>query len=390
MNQQKFIVAVPFARRLPDPVYGNSLKMERHLLFVPVRAVPEGLPLDPNARKPNISKRIYKDVERSLLEEDGSQPGSFHLKNKGITIVAESVEKLAEDQYQIIINSGQGILDGGHTYELICSHHADAPENQYVKLEVLTHVPVDWIVDIAGGLNTSVQVQEMSLNALAGKFDWLKDELKGEPYYSQIAWRENDPGDFDARDVIALLTCFDINSFSNEGQEHPVVAFSSKAQVLDRFNKSSESYQALRPILKNILHLHDTIRFTSREYWNQAGGRFGRLGFVEQKKRGEFNRPFVGGTAKSRLMNGALYPMLGAFRWMVEAGPDGKTVGWRGGFDQVLEAWDRSAEDLMRITVQASQDLGGNPNTLGKSKNHWASLHAKVAMRDLMAKAEAN
>lgn len=46
-----------------------------------------------------------------------------------------------------------------------------------VKFEILCGIPNDWIADIAGGLNTSIQVQPKSPDNLAGKFNWLKEEL---------------------------------------------------------------------------------------------------------------------------------------------------------------------------------------------------------------------
>ena len=123
------------------------------------------------------------------------------------------------------IAAGQGIVDGGHTYSLITKEDREPdalPEAQYVKFEIVTHIPEDWIPEIAGGLNTSVQVQPMSLDALAHRFDWIKEELGKEPYYKQIAWRENEPGEFDARDIVSLLTCFSIALFPNVRDEQPV------------------------------------------------------------------------------------------------------------------------------------------------------------------------
>ena len=46
--------------------------------------------------------------------------GFFHLKNKGITIVAESVEQKGDNIYEVkMLENHHGILDGGHTYKLI-------------------------------------------------------------------------------------------------------------------------------------------------------------------------------------------------------------------------------------------------------------------------------
>jgi hypothetical protein len=91
-----------------------------------------------------------------------------------------------------------------------------------------------------------------------------------------------------------------------------------------------------------------------------------------------FEFPFTGEKAKCRLVNGALYPMLAAFRGMIEDNPKNGAVRWRGGFKSVLRRWEESAAELMRMTAQASTELGRNPNAIGKSKNHWANLHARI------------
>lgn len=387
MASQSFVFFAPLARRVPDPVFFKSHSITRHIFFVPVRKVPRGLPLDPNARVPNTNRRVYQEIEKSLLNKEGT-PGTFHLKHKGITIVAQKVEEKSDNEYVVTLTKGQGILDGGHTYELLTmDRDEELPENQFVKFEVLTRVADEWIVEVAAGLNTSMQVQAMSLDNLAKDFDWIKQILKDEPYFKEIAWRENEPGEFDARDLISLMTCFNVDLFPNKKDAQPVIAYEKKSLALKFFEEDPESYRRLEPILKDILFLHDTIRRESREHWNDAGGSFGNLAFVECRKRGQFTFPFTGEAGEYRLMNGALYPMLAAFRWMVTDDGKGKAVRWKGGFKEVLRRWKGSAEELVRMTVQVSNDLGRNPNAIGKSRSHWANLHARVAMRDLMASA---
>jgi hypothetical protein len=383
MATQTFIFKAPISRRTPDP---NFKDITRHILFVPVRTVPKGLPLDPNARIPNLNRRVYRDLRDSLLDDGVLEEGMFHLKHKGITLVAQKVEqKGGGEEFIVTMKSGHGVLDGAHTYELITTTPKDAlPEMQFVKFEILTKVPEEWIADIAGGLNTSVQVQPMSLDNLRGDFEWIKNELSDEPYARNIAWKENEDGEFDARDLISLLTLFNIDLFPNSADsQQPVVAYEKKSKALQLFEAKPKSYKKLRPMLKEILVLHDTIRRDSREHWNDIGGQFGKFKFVEEREKGEFSFPFTGKKAKYRLTNGALYPMLGAFRWMVES--KGKGFRWRGGFNRVIERWEGSAEELMRMTAQANTELGRNPNAIGKSRNHWANLHARVAMRDLMS-----
>ena len=74
-------------------------------------------------------------------------------------------------------------LTGGHTYKLIVDNleNGKLPDNQYVNVEIRVGIPELWIPAIAGRLNTSIQVQDMSLDNLAGLFNWLKALLQKEP-----------------------------------------------------------------------------------------------------------------------------------------------------------------------------------------------------------------
>jgi AIPR protein len=378
-----------FARRIPDPVFRDQ-GVERHILFVNAREVPKGLPDSPNARVPNIRRTVYKEVRESLLSGDGK----FHLKHKGITLIASSVTKKGDSQvYTVTFDKDQGLVDGGHSYQLLTLDdlQKDIPENQFVKFEILTDVPSAWNADIAGGLNTSVQVQDMSLDNLKGDFDWLKKILKKEKYYSKIAWRENEDGDVDARDLVSLLLMFNVHLFKNDlgaGDTQPVIAYEKKSAALKMYEQDmrdggTKSFKKLAPIVRDIFTLHDVIGSDARYQWNESGGSFGNLSFVETRQTG-FVMTFTGAQVDYRLMSGALFPMLAAFRWMVEEKKG--EFAWRGGFDAVIRMWKKSALEMLQMTKQANDELGRNANAIGKSRNHWANLVARVAMRDLMTR----
>jgi hypothetical protein len=379
-----FTFRTKFARRVPDPVFGEEFNMERHFFFVAVQDVPPGLPMDPNARVPNIRRTVYKEVRESLLANDGR----FHLKHKGITIVAAGVEKKNDHLYAVNLPSGHGILDGGHTYTLITQEQENGrlPENQFVKFEIITRAPNDWIPEMAGGLNTSVQVQDMSLDNLKDLFEWIKEIINDEKYAQDIAWRENEDKEFDARDIVSILTCFNIDEFPNDiSDTQPVIAYEKKSAALKLYEEKIESYKKLAPIVKDILTLYDLIRADARDHWNEAGGSFGNLAFVEHRNKG-FYLPFAGRKVDYRLSTGALYPILAAFRWMVETDKKSNSFQWRGGFSAIEHLWRESATELLKMTKQASEELGRNPNAIGKSRNHWANLFARVAMRDLLSR----
>lgn len=391
----RFTVPVRFVRRIPDPVFPQC---ERHVLLCAIGDLPKGLPTDPNPRKPRIDRLIWREIKKHLLNEEGT-PNTFHLKNKGITLIAQRVNKIDDEKIELLFEQGQGIVDGGHTYELLMQNLSEIEDrnsiangdsskiSQFIKLEVLTGVAPDLSSEIAGGLNTAVQVQEMSLMELQNEFDWIKDELRDQRYANQIAYREGEIAPYDARDIIVLLDLFNVVDFPNDGTEHPVRAYTSKAQVLASYKAKQKQYEKLRPILKDILILHDTISFEGREKHNAAGGKAGKLAFIEDRRRGQFEFIFNDKKSKYRLMSGALFPMLAAFRWMVEINPTTGLAEWRGGFSAVKALWNKTGAELMRATQGTSDELGRKPYAIGRSRNHWASVHKTVANADLVRRA---
>ena len=395
-------LVAPYARRVPDPTFPTA---ERHILFVRALDIPDDLPKDPNPREQKIDRLIYKDIAKHLRNEEGT-PNTFHLKNKGITLIAEEVTRSDGDKevFEVTFGENHGIVDGGHTYEIL-RHNREAIEElnvededppeveQYVKLEIVTGLSPELVPEIARGLNTAVQVQEMSLADLRDEFDWIKETIADEPYADQIAFRENENRPYDARDLIVLLELFNIKTYPNNKSDYPLRAFSGKGQVLKAFLDDQKEarekgypsrYQMLQPILKDILFLHDTISLEARDLHNKNGGKAGKLAYMEGRERGKFVFPFIEKEGKYRLRKGALFPMLGAFRWMVKEGPDGQ-VEWVGGFGNVLSMWKEVGAELMKATQETSEERDRNPNAIGKSRNHWATLHSTVAKYQLIS-----
>lgn len=388
-----------FARRFPDPVHPS---IERHVMFVAVTDVPPDIPREPNPREQNIDRGIWKDIRLHLLNQEGVA-NSFHLKNKGITIIADRVEKKSDDIYELVLDETQGIVDGGHTYQLIQDslddirqHNEDEESeiNQYVKIEVVTGLDPNLIVEVAGGLNTAIQVQKMSLHNLDKGFDWIKAELKDKPYFDEIAFRENEKAAFDARDIVAIMELFNVEAFPDGAISHPVRAYMSKAAVLDNFIDNPQQYKALRPILHDILVLHDTVRMEAMDLYNALGGkRAGSLAFVEARKKGKYQFPFLleegepAPESAKRLSVAALYPMLAAFRSLVKIEHDKAT--WKiGSFDAVLELWRQVGGNLMLATQDTNEDVGRKANAIGRNKNHWRTLYGILQTAYLRGKEE--
>ncbi|MFZ3121816.1 MAG: AIPR family protein [Thermodesulfovibrionales bacterium] len=391
----KFILKSDYSRRYPDPLNkteeGDPYNIEHHVLLIRAIDVPSGIPKTPNPREQRIDKGIYKEVTESLKSTDEL---SFHLKNKGITILAHQVEYSTADKKVATVFFGEkdGIADGGHTYEIILATQADelCPEEQYVKIEIITGVPQEMAVDITGGLNTAVQVDDASLMNLEGSFEWVKEALKKEPYAEQISYKQNEEGKFDIREILGLMTLFNVNKYPYP--QHPKDAYVSKAKCLDAYKADPDSFKMLTPLLRDILSLHDYVHLMSRKRYNDVmGGRAAAMkGVYATRKRGNYEFIFVGNEAARQLpgvkldamlYDGVLYPMLGAMRFLVEQKQGEKTYSWKlKSFKEVKSFFDEIAPELVSTTYNMCRTYNNKPNPVGKDNNHWDNMYKTVAL----------
>jgi hypothetical protein len=387
-NLEKATIKAEYSRHYPDPLNkssdGDQLNIEHHILVSRAIDVPAGISKAPNPRVQRTDKGIYKEVRKSL---DNTDDLYFHLKNKGITILAHHVEYGTDKKtVDLYLGEGDGIVDGAHTYQIIldAQEAGTCPEGQYVKLEVLTGIPQEMGPEITGGLNTAVQVDDASLMNLEGAFDWVKETLKKTAFGDRIAYKQNEDFDgYDIRDILSFMTLFNVNKFPYTDGRHPKDAYVSKARCLELYQEDPASFKMLKPILIDILHLHDYVHIQSRERYNEEmGGRAAAMkGVYATKKRGTYEYIFTGEERNYRLYDGALYPMLGAMRFLAEQKPGEKVYSWKlKSFDKVKSFFDEVAPDLVATTYKTSLIYGRKPNPIGKDDNHWDNMYKTVAL----------
>src|SRR5690606_1965800 len=154
--------------------------------------------------------------EDSLTSDDMN----FYNYNRGLVMSVKSVSYNSGTEMMTFIIENEevhGNIDGGHTYKLILKHKSDVI-NKHVEVEMMTGVE-SIILALAAGRNTSVQVDEKSLAELEGKFAPIKDAVGGMSFYDRIAFKQNQyKGQgiriIDAREVVAILTMFNVEEFS--------------------------------------------------------------------------------------------------------------------------------------------------------------------------------
>lgn len=369
-------------RKLDDP-FENG-KSKKYVFYAKISDVPTGIPMGTNPREQKLTSGVATAIKESLCSNDGY----FHLKNRGIVISASKVTfnniketvrlEFSDDEYF-------GNIDGGHTYKIICAHKNENLD-QYVQFEVMTGVE-DIIEDLARARNTSVQVDEKSMAELAKKFDPIKESLEGMPFFNRIAFKQNqtilnNKGKsvkmIDARDVVAIISMFDIDHFDEESQ--PTQAYSSKRTILSSlYLEDPEHYRKFTNIAADIFDLYDTIEMEFAGAYNANGGKYGRKKFSGYKDKVIGKSKFGLHDLYYKVPNGLLYPVVAAFRALVINTNTGK-YGWYNNTSPIT-IWELCKSSLATKVMNFTNSIGDNPNAVGKDSNIWDLAYITVAFQ---------
>jgi len=392
----RFHVSQDLVRSITDP---HDSDITIHHVWIPVAEFKrEMLPDDINPRAhEDMTGRIPAVIEKSLIEN----PTEFHLLNRGELILAETCRYDNQNRIlEITISSKDdgGLADGGTTdrvlamaQEAASRRHSTFTEEQvneslntaYVHIEVISGNVREKLVRLADARNTSKQVQEFALENLGGGFDWLKEVISHSNLAGRIRYRENDPEDVDVRTVLALLTMFHHKWI--EDNKDPLIAYTSKGGILKYYRDPDwlPGYQALSPVVVDILRLFDFIHeeFAAQyqKYNLQAydsASKFGKRKEVTYKGGAAFKLPLTGGETKYLVTDGWLYPVLASLRMLLKYTPD-KPIKWA---TDPFKYFEEHGWELVGIVVEQSQALGNNPNAVGKSRPLWSNLRKTVEL----------
>jgi AIPR protein len=153
--------------------------------------LPLEVPHGCNPRDQNINKPTYKKVAESFKDRADR---SFHLKNKGITILVKSVTIIEGPGRTVYLDADipdhLGSVDGKHSYDIVTTLRDENPD-QMISVRILEGLEKDLIPKVAEGLNTSVQVSDSTMAEFKGLFDGIHKVMKGRPYYPFIGFKEN-------------------------------------------------------------------------------------------------------------------------------------------------------------------------------------------------------
>lgn len=330
-----------------------------------------------NVREVKKTGRVPKAIRSSLSEH----PDTFVFMNRGLVL---TVADMDFDNHKSMLTielddpKRHGLLDGGHTYEIIVEERTTLPHEQFVKIELLQGFNGDEILDIVEARNTSNQVQDKSLLNLQGAFQPLRQALAGKPYEHLIAYKENADGPIDIRELISYLYPFDVQYHDGKGQ--PITAYQSKALCLNHFRRRQEDdnrvFDGIFPLADDIFRLWDLIHLELPTLYNTArgGGRFGALSGVVPVRDKPEPLYFIGEESEYRIPAAMKYPILAAFRAFIEVDGNGihRWVTSVGNPEHLL--YNGLGEELaLKVGKEISQTR--NPVKTGKSALLWESCY---------------
>lgn len=381
-------IKVESFRKIPNPYVTKDVGAKEAMMYIAicdVKDIPNDIPMETNPREQKLTTGVPKKIKASLLGEDYLD---FYLLNRGLCISASEVSfnnynnemTVSFEDYEY-----HGDIDGGHTYKIILENQdkLDAGK-QFVKLEILTGVE-GIFQRLAAARNTSTQVQDKSIAELENRFDIIKNAISEEAYSADIFFKENEDGDIDVADTLAILNMFNIDTYSDM-EKYPTSSYSSKKKCIDLYIKAHKQYGEcfpnpyvkMAPLMKDIFKLYDYLEISMAKYYKEKNptGKYGSVKGVSPAKNGcPFHSKFYHKDMEYSTPTGFLYPILGAFRALIRE--KNGVYEWRKNPFIVID--DLGAE-LVETTVERSRSLGNNPQSVGKDSGNWKTLYMTVKL----------
>lgn len=393
MEKTELEIKVDSFRKIPNPYKdGSDSLSQMYTAICDVKEIPEELLdwMETNPRKQNVRSGVAKKIKASLLEGK-----DFHMLNRGILLSAQDVTYNNYDNKMRLIFSDpehHGNVDGGHTLRIILENRDDLEVGQqYVKLEIL--VGVDAIFeDLAAARNTSTQVQDKSIANLRDYFDLIKGVIENEAFKDRVYFMENDDGDIDVGDILAILNLVNIDAY-REMESFPVSSFSSRKKCIDNYINLFEEmqddpknpYVKMKPVMIDFFKLYDHLEYKMYDYYREKNpsGKYGAVSGVITPKdaKRQLKTKFYCNNMSHGSPNGFIFPILGSLRALLEE----KDGAYNWSCDPFVML-DKIGPELVCTTVDRSRTLGNNPAQVGKDSGNWQTLYMRVKFEAMSMK----
>lgn len=366
-------------RALPSPNSNSRIGV----FFTPASTVSRDLWdwREVNPREINRRSSVYRGITQTLSQE----PERFHERNRGITVVAEEIS-YDDKRQEVILTLGDkkqhGVADGAHTLDAILETQKTQNGNfwpAHVFFKIIVGVDPDQIAEIAGGLNTSQQVDLKSLENLRDHFERLKSVLSSQTYAESIAYKMNAEKPVDVREILYYLAVFDCDAYDDK--RHPVSLFGRKEGIVRKFAEQAtdsgngDSFDILISKAPEILRLRDLIEKKALAQ-NIGRYKFGKGTRVRSESNKENQLLFINETVNGKIPLGWIMPMLAAFRANVKWDSPKGTFSWIVPLDELVDA---CIENLTLGILDVHEQENSRPEYVGRNAIAWRMSYNTVS-----------
>lgn len=346
-----------------------------------------------NPRDQNMNTDTAKSITRSLQQND-----DFHELNRGLLFSVESVRYDNRDEtltVEMLNDDIHGNIDGGHTLRAIIEAQEKKvlPESRYVFAEFF--VGLETPVELAAARNTSVAVDLKSQEELKRSFDTIKELLKPFPFENRVAYRMNQTFEesvqsIDIREIITILNMFNQNLYPILGQQgisgdsQPIQSYTGKEVSLKRFlgQGKEEREQILRnmqPVIGDIFRIWETVECEFPQKVKRNKRQYGAKKYSKYKNNEVVGKSMLYENELHYLVpKGILYPVVGAFRALIQVDQQTGAYFWK---KNPMAVWESLGGQLAQIVWDEKEE---NPEYLGKSRNLWSNLFKEVLLYTLV------
>ncbi len=387
MNDVTIEMKAKAFKKMDDPVdkYNNHVK---YVCYVQCDTIPNEIYdwMNVNPRERKMTTNVAKKIKESLENNE-----NFHELNRGILLSAEKVSYNNQTNDLLITFSDyekHGNIDGGHTLRAILDKKMEnmLSPDRYVFVEIITGI--DSPVDLAEARNTSVQVDLKSIEELKKSFETIKNIFEDMPFGDRIQYKMNEYCDqdidvIDVREIIAILNMFSqllypIKVNNSLSDYHPLQSYSGKEASLRKFiNLKIEDREKMlldmKPIIADIFKLWNTIEVNFAPEGGNANKRYGTRKYSKYNggKVIEDKSMFYRDNLYYYVPKGIMYPLVGAFRALIEIDENGKYK-WH---KNPIKVWSEIGYRLVGIILDEKTE---NPDVLAKNANLWSNLFKEV------------
>ncbi len=415
------------------------------VLVVAARDLPRDLPLDANARLPNVIKNpTCSEMRETLL----TRPELFQIFNGGIVCTATTVDVRQEGNEQWVDvafdqDQLQGLVNGGHTYgTLLHVIHdnpiyaeglplktvlakkdkvADAPDlaalvededklaeriakardRTLVQLELVAPVEdSDLLAQIARARNLSQSVDQTALQNLAGKYDLMKKVLSeapvpfGQAFVDRVVWKTNqevpeESVEVPVKTLIHLLALMNTRKYQ-PGSKVANEVYVRSGVVVREFGEAegedSTFYDKLTQLLPDFIRLYDHIYQALPETNPAFPWADGKPPSDRKRRKKAFTTPLLAKTCSTKVAGAFIWPVFSAFRLLLEQDAAGdlkfKT-------DPVALFEDKKT-DLSATIRTTFENQGRVVQQVGKAEAAWIRLEAQIQMELMVRERDKN